>query len=49
MRLKKEQLQSGKRSATHKNLTPEMIAAEVAKEFNPVRFVAEALKKVSKE
>jgi len=39
MRVKKELRQSGKASATNKSMTPEMIAQEVAKEFNPVRFI----------
>ena len=48
MRLKKELRQSGKKSAT-KMLTPELIAQEVAKEFNPVRFIGQALKRVAQE
>lgn len=48
MRVKKELRQSGKKSAT-KMLTPELIAQEVAKEFNPVRFIGQALKRVAQE
>ena len=48
MRVKKELRQSGKKSAT-KMLTPDLIAQEVAKEFNPVRFIGQALKRVAQE
>ena len=48
MKAKKELRQSGKKSAT-KTLTPELIAQEVAKEFNPVRFIGQALKRVAQE